>query len=771
MLDDLTSIQSFTGAVSQTQEEEQQKQWAGGVGFIVTLGKSYYWQANTQQEKQFFIAGLVRIYAKYTGGKVPQLSGFEQRELDQLVGSSRSLPPSQTQSPSTPVPSYPQVQNRPPPRDPSREPGLRSQASRDGIQRPSAQASPIGGPSPVGGPSPTTRPPMRSRRMESPNESFDSTTTLATQQSQPALRRVAAANQSQESFGRSDDASSLPPRSRSGLNGVPNAPGRFPDRSVTPTSQRATTPDSAFSTSRDISEDAPPVPAPLTLPPERRRPPLPVFGDSFQRAQNLDENIIPAPLASPGMRRDDLRPPIRSSERAQPRERDSDTMGNLSPQPIPNGSQVESPRSISGEVKRGEVSQSPLSTKAVTPSQPAMPSPVIRTPQAEPEEETRPGLGPMIKQKSPLSETPAITPLKPQDDTRPGLGPMIKHKSPVTSPSDPPPEPEGEARPGLGPMIRKKSRPEIANAFLNAAKSASALSTFKPRAGGAAEKLREAAAKAQAQERGPDGITGVIPAPGLVRATGSNSNLTTPTRTPIETPSTSKEKETPLENKSISSKAAQSSGTKVAMKAPKDGASADNPTIREAKRQKPASETMQKELSSLGIDPIVLGGKGNDLIAVWDEFGWAGEGVHTKNIDQMKEEIERELNKVQAGGWLNRLEEEDERVEAIKAGLDRCIDECDELDGLLTLYLVELSVRSHVQPPLFYTDLCRHSTRTLLLLKLNLRVSKSKPQIRSFFKPSSNLCSIPYRFHPHSSKVSLKLPWSPLAGSNKLSRL
>lgn len=744
MLDELSSIHSFTGTVPQTPEEEQHKQWAGGIGFIVTLGKSYYWQANSQKEKQFFIASLVKIYTKYTGGKVPQLSGFEPKEMEQLLGSSRSLPPSQTQSPNTPVPPYPQVQSRPPARDPSREPGLRTQPSRDAIQRPSAQASPIGGPSPAVGPSPTVRP-MRSRRLESPSDSFDSTTA---QQSQPALRRVAAANQSQESFARSDDAPSLPPRSRGGLNGVPNAPGRFPDRSVTPTSQRATTPDSTFSTSRDISDDAPPVPAPLTLPPERRRPPLPVLGDSFQRAQ-LDENIIPAPLASPGMRRDDLRPPTRSSERTQPRDRDSDVMGNLGPQPIPNGNQIESPRSISGDVKRGDAVQSPLSAKSIAPSPSAALSPLVRTPadKVEPDEETRPGLGPMIKQKSPLSKTPAIPLPEFEVETRPGLGPMIKHKSPVTSPSEPPPEP-GEVRPGLGPMIRKKSRPEIANAFLSAAKSASALSTFKPRAGGAAEKLREAAAKGQAQEQGPDGITGVIPAPGLVRATGSNSNLATPTAT--------KDKEVSPEAKRISLKTEQPGDSKSKAGAPKDKAVVEKATTREVKRQKPTSETMQKELASLGIEPIILAGKGNDLIAAWDEFGWAGEGVHTKNIDQMKEEIERELNKVQAGGWLNRLEEEDERVEAIKAGLDRCIDECDELDGLLTLYLVELSVSSHLRVPVVYTDICRHSTRILPLSKHSPRDFKCKLRTKSFFKLSFSHSSTPYQFRPRSLRASLK---------------
>lgn len=671
----------------QTPAEEQQKQWAGGSGFIATLGKSYYWQANSQKEKQFFIGSLVKIYTKYTGGKVPQLTGFEPRELDQLLGNAQSpLPPSQAQSPNLPMPQVPKVQSRSPARESSREPLLRNQPSRDAIQRPPPQVSPMVGSPLAGAPSPSSRP-VRSRRMESPNDSFDS---ITGQQSQPALRRVAAANQSQESFASRDDAASLPPRSRGGMNSLPNAPGRFPDRSVTPTSQRATTPDSTFSSSRDIPDDAPPVPAPLTLPPERRRPPMPILGDSFQRAQNLDENIIPAPLSSPGMRRDDLRPPTRSSERGQPRDRDSDTMGNLTPQALTNGSQAESPRSLS-DIKRSEAIQSPLSAKSLAPVS-TLPSPLVRTPdKIEPEEETRPGLGPMIKQKSPLSEKPESSVAAAEAETRPGLGPMIKSKTPITSPIEPPEAPK-DVRPGLGPMIRKKSRPEIANAFLNAAKSASALSTFKPRAGGAAEKLREAAAKAQAQEEGPDGITGVIPAPGLVRATGSNSNIATPTKTPIETPFAPKDKEIHLETNAASLKT--DNDAKAAVKLSTEAAAAEK--AREAKRQKPASETMQKELASLGIDPIILGGKGNDLIAAWDEFGWSGEGVHTKNIDQMKDEIERELNKVQAGGWLDRLEEEDERVEAIKAGLDRCIDECDELDGLLTLYLVELSVCSHL---------------------------------------------------------------------------
>lgn len=68
--------------------------------------------------------------------------------------------------------------------------------------------------------------------------------------------------------------------------------------------------------------------------------------------------------------------------------------------------------------------------------------------------------------------------------------------------------------------------------------------------------------------------------------------------------------------------------------------------------------------------------------------------MRTRNVEDMRADLERELNKAQAGGWLARFREEDERVDAIKAGLDVAMAECEELDNLLTLYSVELSVRS-----------------------------------------------------------------------------
>ncbi|KAH7342980.1 exocyst complex component Sec3-domain-containing protein [Rhexocercosporidium sp. MPI-PUGE-AT-0058] len=628
MLDDLTSVQSYSGVNPASAEEEQQKQWAGGIGFTVTIGKPYYWQANTQKEKQFFIASLVKIYTKYTGGKSPELLGFEQRERDQLLGVSAPARPS-------PAPQPPPQQPTPPAygrdrrREPSREPPiLRNQPSRDAIQRPPPQMPPPGNAY-----AQPARPQMRSQRGDSPSGSIESSGT-ASQQAPPSLRRLGN-NQSQESFARSDDGSSLPPRSRGGMNGVPGAPGRFQDRSVTPTSQRAVTPDASFSSGKDTMNEVPPVPAPLSLPPERRRPPMPVLGDSRQRNQNSNDNIVPAPLSSPGMRREDLRPPTRSSERSVPREQDVDSGNTPS---STNGFQKPIPsRNTAESLDRRNNAQ-------------AVPTPA-----------------PVPVAAEVVSPVPSVEPSVPFTD-----------------------EPEEDLRPGLGPMIKKKSKNEVAGTLFKAAKAANAFSSFKPRAGGAAERLREAQAK---MAEGPDGVTGVVPAPSLLRGMSTDSttgSLPTTATTPLERPVSRNKNDSVPEVKISVPESARPSSFQGPTPPLQESAPPEKVKAREPKRARPPAETMSKELAAIGIDPSILGDRGGELVAAWEEFGWVGDGIRTKNIDQMKDEVERELNKIQAGGWLSRLEEEDDRIEAIKTGLDKCIEECEELDGLFTLYLVEL---------------------------------------------------------------------------------
>lgn len=702
MLDDLTAVKSYSGSTPSNLEEEQHKQWAGGTGFIVSIGKPYYWQANTQKEKQFFIASLVKIYTKYTGGKSPELVGFDSRERDQLLGVSgsgssstagaaagagaRPSPPSlQSTGGPAPRPPFGQAQGRPlrpepPPEralrpersqervlrpEPSQERVLRPQLSRDAMQRPQGRMPPPGGSSGGSFNSQTSRPDIRGRREDSP-ASMESGGP-GPQQNLPPLRRFPPPGQSQEPFGRGDDnrrlpsatkspelfgrngdIPNIPPRSRGGSNGTQNAPGRFPDRSVTPISQRAVTPDNGMFGVKDTLNDAPPVPAPLALPPERRRPLLPSLNDSSRRDLNVpDKSIMPAPLSSPGMRRDrdrdDLRPPARSSDRTTPpRERDANLhMTSIQPN-IDTTIKSETPRKVSEDTGRSESMKSSSSIPATVPPQPS-----------------------------------AATP-EPQVPVVPVVPPM-------------PDEPEEEARPGLGPMIKKKTKGDIANTIFKAAKTTNALNAFKARAGGAAERLREMQAKST---DGPDGISGVVPAPSLVRGmSGSDSTAPPPPTAPLpEKPPQPKQADSIPEVKITVPEPSLSKSAEPPTQPQQENAISDKSKGREVRRRKPVSETMQKELASLGVDPSVLGGRGSEVVEFWEQFGWVGDGIRTKNIDQMQEEIDRELNKVQAGGWLAKLDEEDDRIEAVKSGLDKCIDECDELDGLLTLYSVELSV-------------------------------------------------------------------------------
>lgn len=658
-MDELSAVQSFNGSNPNNAQEERFKQWAGGVGFIVVLGKPYYWQANTQKEKQFFIASLVKIYTKYTGGKFPELIGFDPRERDLLLGASG---PPRPQGPNVP----PSLQAPAPPTDrPLRGPPSRDQLgpprSRDGPPRPQGQFQYNAPPSLT---PQNSRPPTRSQRDESPNSSIDSTG-VPPPQPLSSLRRLANNNQSQDSFGRSDDATSLPPRSRGGVNGTPNAPGRFPDRSTTPTSQRATTPETGLAP-KDSYNEVPPLPAPLSIPPERRRPPIPIGGDPRQRGLGYNDPMVPAPLASPGMRRDDVRLPQKNNERTQQK----------------NSEQLRENKIVDGN---GDVAITPRT--GASASQP-LEQPTVSVPEKTPTADSIPSTStvPVLPEEVPVQQS--ASPLPASADVKPA------------TPVEPLAEPAEETRPGLGPMIKKKSKADIANTFLKAAKTANA---FKPRPGGAAERLRANQNQNKTAE-GPDGITGVVPAPSLTRAQSEKSvttehTITSDNNAQDKANSGIPEVKITIPQSRPTSVEAPPKAQQVSIITEKQQEEEkEKPKPREVRRPKPAAELMQKELAFLGIEPSVLQGKGEDIVSFWDEFGYAGDGVRTTNIEQMKEEIERELNKAQTGGWLARFDEEDGRIEGIKKGIDQCITECDELDNLFTLYLVELDVSLYPLP-------------------------------------------------------------------------
>jgi hypothetical protein len=146
-----------------------------------------------------------------------------------------------------------------------------------------------------------------------------------------------------------------------------------------------------------------------------------------------------------------------------------------------------------------------------------------------------------------------------------------------------------------------------------------------------------------------------------------------------------------------------------------------------------------KYIQNLGLDPSLLDDRSEEFGKWLDFFGWVpGQGMRSHSTEEIKTDIEREINRAQAGGWLARFKEEDDRVEAIKRGIDLAMGECEELDNLLTLYSVELSVRLtaiNVYSRLVFfvlTHAGRHCLMTSHILKLKARVFRYKPQIKSF---------------------------------------
>jgi hypothetical protein len=235
-------------------------------------------------------------------------------------------------------------------------------------------------------------------------------------------------------------------------------------------------------------------------------------------------------------------------------------------------------------------------------------------------------------------------------------------------------------------MIKaKKSKGDIAGAFWKAAAAASA---FKPRPGGAGERLLRAQNKST---DGPDGITGVVPAPPRPEPRpASTATEATQPQTPEPPKSADRTSGLPEVRVTVPNSSRPSSLQPAVKEAALKPEAAP---VEEEKRRSVVVGNDSKYLATLGVDPSILDNRSVEFTKWLDYFGWVpGDKMRTKVLDEMKTDIEREVNKAQAGGWLARFKEEDERVGAIKKGLDLAMNECEELDNLLTLYSVELSV-------------------------------------------------------------------------------
>jgi hypothetical protein len=238
-------------------------------------------------------------------------------------------------------------------------------------------------------------------------------------------------------------------------------------------------------------------------------------------------------------------------------------------------------------------------------------------------------------------------------------------------------------------------------------KAAAAAGAFKPRAGGAAAKLF-APKEAKASDE-PDGISGVfVPQRPLPKETPKEVAKVEEESKQEEVPKLVPDrssKERPRISTEVVPSVTISSPLSPAPKAVMPEAeevllptSSDKPAPQKAipepevRRKKRRSNQQITNIANLGIDPSLVDGQGIEFESQLSELGWGSDELSAKNIESLEADIKRQIAQVEAGSWLNQLEQKDDRVETVGRMLDRAIAECEDFEGLLTLYNVELGV-------------------------------------------------------------------------------
>ena len=671
-LDDLTAIQSFTSAVPTTAEEQQNKQRAGNIGFVVTIQKPYYWQSATAKEKDFFIFSLIKIFKKYTGGRLPDLNGFSIGELEQLgsVGSSSST----TASPAMGSQSSGQQASRAADREVSTSRQPRTQNStpepaRDHRSRPSQERTiQERGLYSMPGQEPTRTlhsAPSRDRQLRSTNSSdrmyvpgsFPSTDSVNTTQAAPGQLR----NKRSESPGSHSTISQQSDYRR--RDGPPT------DGFMSANESRQSEKNLGYQPSNESIR--PNGPVPMTLrpgPPDTRnlstpteRPTIVAKHDELSTRHGSEEDedfsTRPPPLTN------------RSYQRALPPQDPHATNGaarnTSSSRRFPDRGTEDPPNNVVSESHVGPLKVS-ASTNATTAQ----------------EQFTQDSTIP----RNDVSETI--------------LAKTAETRLPAASTPTPPPQTpteQEEFRPGLGPMIKKKSTKEIASQFRRAATAANA---FKPRAGGAGDKGQNE------NTASGDGITGVFQAPSILRGIGQDdSRPATPKETTMPLrPATPQNSRPEIPSVRVVTSPAKSSEPvpqqELSQATPKEDVStilrepsvkATSPPAQEERRKRQRPDHAQKYAKTLGIHPSLLEGRTSDMDDVLHDLGW-DETNDKMTFEELQLGLRKELAYVEAGSWLGAVENNDDRTATLGEMMDKVIAECDELDGLLTLYNVELGV-------------------------------------------------------------------------------
>lgn len=739
-MEELSAVENYVHGTPKNEEEAQRKQWAGDKGFTVTITKPYYWEAGTAKEKEFFIGSMVKIYNKYTKGDFPILTGFSPSELNALTNgqphlateegrataaaasSSRDILPLGPQRQGTPDqrPLAPKSPG-PPPRRPGDSPAL---SPDDGRRGPMSGMNPNfrRNPGEYQGPRRPGQPDEQFRGGSRPGTGDDSRRpppfpNQGTPPFPPDLRQKRSMDQSIRSRPSGESMRMRPGQGREPIPPTPPVPSQTltPQSSTSEFVNRPKTPESSSipaslspgrvargddsrsqRSQRSVDEMSDGSAVPGFLPPDQRRQngyPSPRRDPSPRglrpgTAQSNASSNFTRPEDGPPEEPPQRRRPFMEARPSQMSQRSAESQGNeprtvfhtpsQSPAPPIDVPPRRRPQEIPERLK-------PTTIESTEPSQDSRPAPQPTPPPTSPLPQIP--SAPIPQALESMEVPSAVPPTTAEAENGQGL----------TSPSE---TNEVSHRPGLGPMVKKTlGASDAANKFRKAAAAAGA---FKPRAGGAAAKLFSKETKASDEA---DGVNAVFvpqrPTPKDTPKEEVEKKLEDP---PKKIPDRASKERPRISTEVVPSVTVSSplSPTPVQdVPEPEDLSVPPTPEKAATRKVEPEPEVRRKKrrsnqqimnISKLGIDPSIIDERGLEFESILSELGWGSSELSGKNIESLETDIKREIARVEAGSWLNHLEQKDDRVEAVERMLDRAIAECDELEGLLTLYNVELSV-------------------------------------------------------------------------------
>lgn len=273
----------------------------------------------------------------------------------------------------------------------------------------------------------------------------------------------------------------------------------------------------------------------------------------------------------------------------------------------------------------------------------------------------------------------------------------------------PSPEADDDYRPGLGPMIKKKA---VADRFKKAATAASA---FKPRPGGAAEKILKAKAEREANSpAGPDGISAVVPRPIVSAKQDEPTSVQTDdlsVKPPTEDSTPKIDISSPmspargLDGGMDEAARVQLQDNPPTLQTPDQQVKQEDATETEKERQeqravrtpqvkvKRRSASQEQKIVALGIDPALLKDRCLDFEAMLDDFGYKDAALSTKALTELEASLKKEHARLEAGTLLSSPEHDaglQDKVSQVERLLDKAIEECDVMDKHLTIYSMEL---------------------------------------------------------------------------------